>query len=122
MLQKLRTNQLIQHVLLVLLLEVVLMIGIALGNLWQGQAIAAPSPSQTLAYDIDQNIDQQRKEATEKHYGEDAGKVAEDALKNNEQGSNSQYKVKSEDSLLERAQKVTQQVKDRGLVDKKTQS
>ena len=117
-------EDLLLHISLVLLLEVVLLVGLAFGNFWQAsQAIAGTIPSTAIAYDINKEIDQQRKEATEKRYGEDVGEiVVDDALKHNEEGPNSQYKAKPDDSIPEKAGKVVQQIKDKGLVDKETQS
>ncbi|NET90843.1 MAG: hypothetical protein F6K45_22590 [Kamptonema sp. SIO1D9] len=75
-----------------------------------------------LAYNINKEIDQQRKEETEKRYGEDAGKVVNQARQHNQEDSNSALKIKPEDSLPEKASKFFNQVKDKGLVDKETQS
>ena len=76
----------------------------------------------TIAYDINRDIDEQRKEETEKRYGEDAGKVIDEALENNKESANTKYRVKQDDSLPERANKVIDQVKDRGLVGEETRS
>lgn len=86
-------KDLFQHILLVLLLEIFLFLGLAIGNIWNGsEAIAAPVKPTLVAYDIDKEIDRQRKEATQEHYGEDAGKVVNEALANNEESSNSNIK------------------------------
>lgn len=118
-------NELLLHIAVVISLEIVLLIGIAFGNFWQAsRAIAGTiDTSNAVAYDINKEIDQQRKAATQERYGQDVGEnVVEDALQNNEEGPNSKYKVKPNDSIPEKAGKVVKQIKDKGLVDKKTQS
>jgi hypothetical protein len=68
-----------------------------------------------VAYDIDQEVDQQRKQETQKHYGEEVGEIVDDALKNNEESS--KYKIKREDPLNKKVGKFFQQIKDKGLID-----
>lgn len=90
---------------------------------WPSEAIATTLfNSNTIAYDINRDIDEQRKQETEKRYGEDAGKVVDQALENNKASENTQYRIKQDDSLPEKASKVIDQVKDQGLVGQETRS
>lgn len=115
---------LIKQTISLILMPVILVFGIIFSHFLfeTPKNLAIVTPQFVVAYDINREVDQQRKEATEKHYGEGAGKVAEDALKNNRNSDNSQYKVKSEEPLSESAKKVLQQIKDKGLVDEETKS
>ena len=110
------------QILLVSLLSVTLMFSFSWGTLQNAALAGTVVTPNTIAYDINRDIDEQRKEETEKRYGEDAGKVVDEALENNKESANSQYKVKQDDSLPERANKVINQVKDRGLVGEETRS
>jgi hypothetical protein len=86
--------------------------------LFDNPAIAdttTPKMVNLVAYDIDKGIDQQRKEATQKHYGEEVGAIVDDALKNNKESS--KYKIKREDPLNRKVGKFFQQIKDKGLID-----
>ncbi|MEC4896351.1 MAG: hypothetical protein SAL07_09235 [Oscillatoria sp. PMC 1051.18] len=86
------------------------------------QPAQAETGNNFLAYNINKEIDQERKQETEKRYGEDAGDVVNQARQHNKEDSNSGLKIKPEDSLPEKASKFFNQVKDKGLVDKETQS
>jgi hypothetical protein len=86
--------------------------------LFDNPAIAdttTPKMVNLVAYDIDKGIDQQRKEATQKHYGDEVGEIVDDALKNNKESS--KYKIKREDPLNRKVGKFFQQIKDKGLID-----
>jgi hypothetical protein len=80
-------------------------------------AIDRPATTKIIAYDIDKQIDRQRKEQTQKQYGEKVGEIVDDAIKNNEESSNSQYKIERKDPLNKKAEKFVRQIKDRGLID-----
>jgi hypothetical protein len=85
--------------------------------LFDNIAIAKTTMTKIIAYDIDKQIDRQRKEETQKQYGEKVGEIVDDAIKNNEESSNSQYKIEREDPLNKKAEKFVRQIKDRGLID-----
>ena len=107
---------------LVLLLGATLMFSLSWGALTNCAIAGILFTPNTIAYDINRDIDEQRKEETEKRYGEDAGKVVDEALENNKESANTKYRVKQDDSLPKRANKVIDQVKDRGLVGEETRS
>ena len=107
---------------LLLLLGVTLMFNLSWGALPNSVIAGILFTQNTIAYDINRDIDEQRKEETEKRYGKDAGKVVNEALENNKESANTKYRVKQDDSLPERANKVIDQVKDRGLVGEETRS
>jgi hypothetical protein len=74
-----------------------------------------PKMVNQIAYDIDQEIDQQRKQKTQEHYGEEVGKIVDDAQKSNKESP--PYKIKREDPLNQKVGKFFQQIKDKGLID-----
>ena len=110
------------QILLFSLLSVTLMFSFSWSTLQASVIAGTVITPNSIAYDINRDIDEQRKEETEKRYGEDAGKVVDEALENNKESANTKYRVKQDDSLPERANKVINQVKDRGLVGEETRS
>jgi hypothetical protein len=106
----------IRQIVTVLALQVVIAFNIL--NLFDNSAIANPTTPEMvnlIAYDIDPEIDQQRKQKTQEQYGEKVGEIVDDALKNNKESP--QYKIKREDPLNQKVGKFFQQVKDKGLID-----
>jgi hypothetical protein len=86
--------------------------------LFDNSAIAEPITPKIvnlIAYDIDKQVDQQRKQETQNHYGKEVGEVVDDALQNNEESS--KYKIKREDPLNTKVEKFFQQIKDQGLIN-----
>jgi hypothetical protein len=78
-------------------------------------AIADTTAPKIVAYDIDEGVDQQRKQETQKRYGEEVGEIVDDALQNNQESP--EYKIKREDPLNKKVEKFFQQIKDKGLID-----
>jgi hypothetical protein len=88
--------------------------------LFDNPAIADTTALKIVAYDIDKEFDQQRKQETQKHYGEEVGEIVDDALQNNKESP--KYKIKREDSLNKKVGKFFQQIKDKGLIDVKEEN
>jgi hypothetical protein len=87
-------------------------------NLFDNPAIAEPTTPKMvnlIAYEIDKEFDQQRKQETQKRYGDEVGEIVDDALKNNQESS--KYKIKREDPPNKKVEKFFQQIKDKGLID-----
>lgn len=83
--------------------------------LFDNPAIADITAPKIVAYDIDEGIDQQRKQETQKRYGEEVGEIVDDAMQNNRESP--EYKIKREDPLNKKVGKFFQQIKDKGLID-----
>lgn len=78
-------------------------------------AIADTTAPKIVAYDIDNEIDQQRKQETQKRYGDEVGEIVDDAMQNNRESP--EYKIEREDPLNKKVEKFFQQIKDKGLID-----
>jgi hypothetical protein len=83
--------------------------------LFNHPAITDTTAPKIVAYDIDNEIDQQRKQETQKRYGEEVGEIVDDALQNNRESP--EYKIEREDPLNKKVEKFFQQIKDKGLID-----
>jgi hypothetical protein len=83
--------------------------------LFNHPAIADTTAPKIVAYDIDNEIDQQRKQETQKRYGEEVGEIVDDAMQNNRESP--EYKIEREDPLNKKVEKFFQQIKDKGLID-----
>jgi len=106
----------IRQIATAIALQVVIVFNVI--NLFDNPAIAAPTTPKMvnlIAYDIDQEFDQQRKQETQKRYGDEVGEIVDDALKNNKESS--KYKIKREDPPNKKVEKFFQQIKDKGLID-----
>jgi hypothetical protein len=106
----------IRQIATAIALQVVIVFNVI--NLFDNPAIADPTTPKMvnlIAYDIDKEFDQQRKQETQKRYGDEVGEIVDDALKNNKESS--KYKIKREDPPNKKVEKFFQQIKDKGLID-----
>lgn len=106
----------IRQIATAIALQVVIVFNVI--NLFDNPAIADPTTPKMvnlIAYDIDKEFDQERKQETQKRYGDEVGEIVDDALKNNKESS--KYKIKREDPPNKKVEKFFQQIKDKGLID-----
>jgi hypothetical protein len=106
----------IRQIVTAIALQVVIVFNVI--NLFDNPAIAEPTTPKMvnlIAYEIDKEFDQQRKQETQKRYGDEVGEIVDDALKNNQESS--KYKIKREDPPNKKVEKFFQQIKDKGLID-----
>lgn len=106
----------IRQIATAIALQVVIVFNVI--NLFDNPAIAEPTTPKMvnlIAYEIDKEFDQQRKQETQKRYGDEVGEIVDDALKNNQESS--KYKIKREDPPNKKVEKFFQQIKDKGLID-----
>ena len=73
--------------------SLLLMVSLLVLPAWKAIAIAAPPT--LLAYNIDQEMDQARKEKTVEHYGEGIRDIVEDATENNVNNPNKKSTAES---------------------------